>query len=333
MSCFPCFSSQKSKKGIDKNGNDNASSSSSGHRTPPPPPKSPETTTPKPPEEVKDKPQEGEKIDAQSFTFRELATATKNFRQECLLGEGGFGKVFKATLQSGQAQPFFRDPKRFPDLADPLLGRLFPEKDLNQAVAVTAMCLQEEAEVRPLIADVMTALSFLSTVPDENLTPLPYPPEPEPEEEEEEEDDAGDDYSSESSDSDTESRKIGKGDRDGASANFTSARNHDSDTSDDEDEQKDNSSKKKPKNKDSEQKRVVFKDDVQPNHSRKNSSSSSDGGSSPRSSNASENRRIDSRDSSFKLQKEASDIVNSTDSTLEHKSSDSDGGSEHDGKD
>lgn len=53
-------------------------------------------------EEVKEKAPEGEKIDAQNFTFRELATAAKNFRQECLLGEGGFGKVFKGTLQSGQ---------------------------------------------------------------------------------------------------------------------------------------------------------------------------------------------------------------------------------------
>jgi len=40
------------------------------------------------------------------FTFRELATATKNFRQECLLGEGGFGRVYKGTLKStGQVLP------------------------------------------------------------------------------------------------------------------------------------------------------------------------------------------------------------------------------------
>ncbi|RRT42578.1 hypothetical protein B296_00036965 [Ensete ventricosum] len=34
-------------------------------------------------------------IAAQTFTFHELATATKNFRQNCLLGEGGFGRVYK----------------------------------------------------------------------------------------------------------------------------------------------------------------------------------------------------------------------------------------------
>lgn len=39
-------------------------------------------------------------ITAQTFTFRELATATKNFRAECLLGEGGFGRVYKGHLES-----------------------------------------------------------------------------------------------------------------------------------------------------------------------------------------------------------------------------------------
>lgn len=43
---------------------------------------------------------ETKNINAQTFTFRELAAATKNFRQECLLGEGGFGRVYKGTLQS-----------------------------------------------------------------------------------------------------------------------------------------------------------------------------------------------------------------------------------------
>ncbi|CAJ1976309.1 unnamed protein product [Sphenostylis stenocarpa] len=63
------------------------------------------------------------------------------------------------------ATPLFRDPKRYPEMADPLLNMNFPAKDLNQVVAIASMCLQEEADARPLISDVVTALSFLSTPP------------------------------------------------------------------------------------------------------------------------------------------------------------------------
>jgi hypothetical protein len=42
----------------------------------------------------------GNVISAQTFTFRELATATRNFRPECFLGEGGFGRVYKGRLDS-----------------------------------------------------------------------------------------------------------------------------------------------------------------------------------------------------------------------------------------
>ncbi|KAE8683305.1 40S ribosomal protein S6 [Hibiscus syriacus] len=37
-----------------------------------------------------------------SFTFGELATATRNFRETNLLGEGGFGRVFKGRLENGR---------------------------------------------------------------------------------------------------------------------------------------------------------------------------------------------------------------------------------------
>ncbi|GFP78968.1 serine/threonine-protein kinase cdl1 [Phtheirospermum japonicum] len=36
---------------------------------------------------------------ARSFTFKELATATKNFREANLIGEGGFGSVYKGCLE------------------------------------------------------------------------------------------------------------------------------------------------------------------------------------------------------------------------------------------
>ncbi|VAH06842.1 unnamed protein product [Triticum turgidum subsp. durum] len=50
-------------------------------------------------------PREGnnQHIAAHTFTFRELAAATKNFRQDCLLGEGGFGRVYRGRLDNGQA--------------------------------------------------------------------------------------------------------------------------------------------------------------------------------------------------------------------------------------
>ena len=39
---------------------------------------------------------------ARSFTFKELAAATKNFREDNMIGKGGFGSVFKGRLYSGQ---------------------------------------------------------------------------------------------------------------------------------------------------------------------------------------------------------------------------------------
>lgn len=51
------------------------------------------------PVETPEKKEANNNIAAQTFTFRELATATKNFRQECLIGEGGFGRVYKGKIE------------------------------------------------------------------------------------------------------------------------------------------------------------------------------------------------------------------------------------------
>ncbi|OMO96021.1 hypothetical protein CCACVL1_05119 [Corchorus capsularis] len=72
------------------------------------------------------------------------------------------------------AQPVFKDPSRFPELADPVLNGEFTIRALNQAVAVAAMCLQEEAAVRPLISDVVIVLSFLGNGPDANMVASCY---------------------------------------------------------------------------------------------------------------------------------------------------------------
>ncbi|KAL5202286.1 hypothetical protein ABZP36_013238 [Zizania latifolia] len=142
-----------------------------------------------------------------AFTFRELATATKNFRSDCLLGEGGFGMVYKGKLDNGQlvavkqldlngfqgnqeflvevmmlsllhhpnlsveitcdqqAKPMLKDRRRYHELVDPLLGGEYPERDLNEAVGVAAMCLQEEPSFRPYMSDAVVALGLLAEAP------------------------------------------------------------------------------------------------------------------------------------------------------------------------
>jgi len=61
------------------------------------------------------------------------------------------------------AKPLFKDRRKFPKMADPLLRGRYPIRGLYQALAVAAMCLQEQASTRPLIGDVVTALTYLAS--------------------------------------------------------------------------------------------------------------------------------------------------------------------------
>ncbi|KAG7625971.1 putative serine/threonine-protein kinase PBL23 RLK-Pelle-RLCK-VIIa-1 family [Arabidopsis thaliana] len=60
------------------------------------------------------------------------------------------------------ASPLFKDRRKFTLMADPLLEGKYPIKGLYQALAVAAMCLQEEAATRPMMSDVVTALEYLA---------------------------------------------------------------------------------------------------------------------------------------------------------------------------
>lgn len=61
-------------------------------------------------------------IAAQTFTFKELASATKNFRPECLIGEGGFGSVYKGRLENtGQVTLAFFTLHGFKGVFDTIL--------------------------------------------------------------------------------------------------------------------------------------------------------------------------------------------------------------------
>jgi serine/threonine-protein kinase PBS1 len=76
------------------------------------------------------------------------------------------------------ARPMLSDGKRYREFADPLLQGEFPERDLNQAVAMAAMCLQAEASSRPLMSDAAVTLAYLAEAAATSTSgqqPLPLP--------------------------------------------------------------------------------------------------------------------------------------------------------------
>ncbi|MBA0580505.1 hypothetical protein Gorai_022720 [Gossypium raimondii] len=91
MSCFPCLNPRSKDVRIDI---DNGSRTNSRH--------SADSSEHK---KGSDQGKGSKGSGARSFTFRELATATRNFRETNLLGEGGFGRVFKGRLETGENLP------------------------------------------------------------------------------------------------------------------------------------------------------------------------------------------------------------------------------------
>ncbi|XP_019456895.1 PREDICTED: serine/threonine-protein kinase PBS1-like [Lupinus angustifolius] len=61
------------------------------------------------------------------------------------------------------ACPLINDRRKLSKLADPKLHGRLPMRGLYQALAVASMCIQESAAARPLIGDVVTALSYLAS--------------------------------------------------------------------------------------------------------------------------------------------------------------------------
>ncbi|KAI4345460.1 hypothetical protein L6164_012584 [Bauhinia variegata] len=96
------------------------------------------------------------KSDVYSFgvVFLELITGRKAIDNTRAPGENNL---------VAWARPLFKDRRKFPIMADPLLQGRYPMRGLYQALAVAAMCLQEQAATRPLIGDVVTALTYLAS--------------------------------------------------------------------------------------------------------------------------------------------------------------------------
>ncbi|AAF16664.1 putative serine/threonine-protein kinase PBL22 RLK-Pelle-RLCK-VIIa-1 family [Arabidopsis thaliana] len=61
------------------------------------------------------------------------------------------------------ARPYLKDPKKFGLLVDPLLRGKFSKRCLNYAISITEMCLNDEANHRPKIGDVVVAFEYIAS--------------------------------------------------------------------------------------------------------------------------------------------------------------------------
>ncbi|CAN8234448.1 unnamed protein product [Cochlearia groenlandica] len=74
------------------------------------------------------------------------------------------------------ARPYLKDPKKFGELVDPVLRGKYSRRCLSYAISIMEMCLNEEANRRPKIGDVVVAFEYISSqtmkrVPNEKLPP------------------------------------------------------------------------------------------------------------------------------------------------------------------
>nr|GMD67155.1 serine/threonine-protein kinase CDL1-like [Ipomoea batatas] len=69
---------------------------------------------------------------------------------------------YNASATFLDARPLFKDRKKFSVMADPALQGHYPVRGLYQALAIAAMCVQEQPNLRPLVADIVTALNYLA---------------------------------------------------------------------------------------------------------------------------------------------------------------------------
>ncbi|GAU27183.1 hypothetical protein TSUD_107730 [Trifolium subterraneum] len=61
------------------------------------------------------------------------------------------------------ARPLFKDRRKFSYMVDPLLEGQYPVRGLYQSLAIAAMCVQEQPNMRPVTSDVVTALNYLAS--------------------------------------------------------------------------------------------------------------------------------------------------------------------------
>ncbi|KAG9441398.1 hypothetical protein H6P81_017252 [Aristolochia fimbriata] len=84
---------------------------------------------------------------------------------EIITGRKAFDNSEDAVAPSlvAWARPLFKDQRRLEEMADPMLHGEYPNKGFRQAVAVAAVCLEEQPTARPPVADVVRALTYIAS--------------------------------------------------------------------------------------------------------------------------------------------------------------------------
>lgn len=83
-------------------------------------------------------------------------------------------KAIDCTRKPGEqnlvvwSRPFLKDRRKFVLMIDPQLEGCIPLRCLHHAVAIAAMCLQEQPSFRPIIDDIVVALEYLASQVDKS---------------------------------------------------------------------------------------------------------------------------------------------------------------------
>ncbi|KAG8043493.1 hypothetical protein GUJ93_ZPchr0458g22866, partial [Zizania palustris] len=91
------------------------------------------------------------------FSYGELRSATENFSSRNLLGQGGYGAVFKGKLTDGRAWELYESNNAL-GMVDPKLTE-FNEEEVLRAIDVALVCTQGSPHQRPPMSRVVSMLT------------------------------------------------------------------------------------------------------------------------------------------------------------------------------
>ncbi|WJX52880.1 hypothetical protein P8452_38943 [Trifolium repens] len=108
---------------------------------------------------ARDKTQEPENT-CLHFSIEEIRIATKNFNDGLIIGNGGFGNVYKGNIERCHAPVAIKRlrPGKVDRTVDPVLKGTIKIKCLMKFVEVALSCLHHHGKQRPLMRDVVMGL-------------------------------------------------------------------------------------------------------------------------------------------------------------------------------